>query len=432
MEKENKEYYDQLHAYALGCLDKDDIINLRNFIHSGEKYNWQELGEYQNLAALLPSILNMETPEPQLKDKVARKLYRIRDEIRAKRSNDLSGIRITDPHIPGEFPDLSQHERLNFETGFLPEAEHIEPDEPKETTLEKGSSLSKTREFEIVTSVRKTSEFFRPLQGPPVKEPVIKKAPDHEEIVGHEETTDPVIKSPAEHGGWNKIKETHKENPADNDLKSIENSDLKEDKSRWAGNQEEFHPSSHRRGYTYSAEKPAGNSRFVNILIVIFIAVIGAGIYAFLNITSEVETYKSELDNLKREMKNITANTAGNDNFTQLQRILNLQGTNIINLSGVRDDSFGKAIINMNEGKGFLNLSALKSLRDGRAYQLWIKTSARNFISLGLFREISSDKYYTFDLPEINEGSNVILLLTEEPAAGSERPGDNIHLSGTL
>ena len=81
---DKNEYYEFLYAYAFGCLDEDDLKSLTNYLASNEDYFWQELGEFQNLSALLPSILNIEKPEPEVKDKVARKLYRIRNEIKAK------------------------------------------------------------------------------------------------------------------------------------------------------------------------------------------------------------------------------------------------------------------------------------------------------------------------------------------------------------
>ena len=81
MSNENQ-YYDLLHAYALGCLDPKDLNIMNEFLDTGEEFFWEELGEYQNLAALLPSILNIETPGMELKDKVARKLYNLRNEKR--------------------------------------------------------------------------------------------------------------------------------------------------------------------------------------------------------------------------------------------------------------------------------------------------------------------------------------------------------------
>ena len=81
------EYSDLLYAYSLGCLDKEDLLELDEYFQTANEFPWQELGEYQNLAALLPAILNMETPGHELKDKVARKLYRIKNERRPQKSS---------------------------------------------------------------------------------------------------------------------------------------------------------------------------------------------------------------------------------------------------------------------------------------------------------------------------------------------------------
>ncbi len=41
---------------------------------------WDELGEFQNLTALMASILTVEMPEPEVKEKVAQKLYSLKNE----------------------------------------------------------------------------------------------------------------------------------------------------------------------------------------------------------------------------------------------------------------------------------------------------------------------------------------------------------------
>jgi hypothetical protein len=53
-----------------------------------ENFPWKELGEFQNLVALLPSALLIETPSWELKDKVARKLYKLRDEIKSQKEEE--------------------------------------------------------------------------------------------------------------------------------------------------------------------------------------------------------------------------------------------------------------------------------------------------------------------------------------------------------
>ncbi len=73
------DYASFLYAYALGSLDKEDLISLLEYFEAGKDYPWQELGEFQNLTSLLPSFLNIEDPPAGLKDRVARKLYRMRE-----------------------------------------------------------------------------------------------------------------------------------------------------------------------------------------------------------------------------------------------------------------------------------------------------------------------------------------------------------------
>ena len=79
---------DLIYAYSLGCLNPEEHQKFLEHINSSDELNIQALGEYQNLASLLPSILTIENPDPQLKDNVAKKLYRLKDEIRAQRQKN--------------------------------------------------------------------------------------------------------------------------------------------------------------------------------------------------------------------------------------------------------------------------------------------------------------------------------------------------------
>ncbi len=82
-----KEASELIFAGVLGCLDRADQTKLNEYMKSGGELP-NDVGEFQNIAAMLPIILKAETPGHQLKNKVARKLYRIKDEIRAKVSDD--------------------------------------------------------------------------------------------------------------------------------------------------------------------------------------------------------------------------------------------------------------------------------------------------------------------------------------------------------
>lgn len=87
---DEKKFLEWLHAYALGCLDVDETIEIVQYLKTNPpNYNWQELGDLQNLTSLLPSILTYEAPAPQLKDRVARKLYRLKEAKRPFRTTQL-------------------------------------------------------------------------------------------------------------------------------------------------------------------------------------------------------------------------------------------------------------------------------------------------------------------------------------------------------
>ncbi len=77
-DKDNK--YDLMYAYALGCLDTNEVLNFKEISVSDEDFLWDELGEFQNLAALMASILTVEIPKNEVKEKVAQKLYSLKNE----------------------------------------------------------------------------------------------------------------------------------------------------------------------------------------------------------------------------------------------------------------------------------------------------------------------------------------------------------------
>ena len=92
---------DLLFAFSLGCLDDDNKKKLREYLKSNNDYPLQELGEHQNLVALLPIILEIENPTAELKDKVARNLYQVQEELKSKIANE-STDEIDEPEVSEE------------------------------------------------------------------------------------------------------------------------------------------------------------------------------------------------------------------------------------------------------------------------------------------------------------------------------------------
>jgi len=71
-------------AFAAGCIDKANFVQFKDYINSGGELPISELGELQNIVSMIPIILDVEQPDPAIKDNVAKKLIGLKEEIKTK------------------------------------------------------------------------------------------------------------------------------------------------------------------------------------------------------------------------------------------------------------------------------------------------------------------------------------------------------------
>ncbi|MBI1939336.1 MAG: anti-sigma factor [Ignavibacteriales bacterium] len=71
-------------AFAAGCMDKENFVQFKDYLTAGGELPERELGELQNIVSMIPIILDMEKPDPALKDSVAKKLIGLQEEIKTK------------------------------------------------------------------------------------------------------------------------------------------------------------------------------------------------------------------------------------------------------------------------------------------------------------------------------------------------------------
>lgn len=75
---------EMISAFAAGCMDKENFIHFNNYIRNNGELPYKELGKLQIITSMLPSILEQEEPDPELKNRVARRLISMQDEIKEK------------------------------------------------------------------------------------------------------------------------------------------------------------------------------------------------------------------------------------------------------------------------------------------------------------------------------------------------------------
>lgn len=155
-----------LHAFAIGCLDREDYQKVLSHIRASADFPYQELGEYQNLSSLLTSFLDIETPASSVKDKVARKLYRLKEQKRPDRTTKISPQEQTS-NFGGFTPEVElpeqessvEQEKVQYEPPINTSDEEsvsVEPYETSETKLE----IREEETSALLNNYSDTQEYF--------------------------------------------------------------------------------------------------------------------------------------------------------------------------------------------------------------------------------------------------------------------------------
>ncbi len=406
------EYYDLLHAYALGCLNKSDLEKLQDYLKTSNDFPWEELGEYQNLIALLPSILSIEAPNPQLKDKVARRLYRVKEERVAKGISPSKNIQhapvpkgksITNDKNAKPFTQPEKKEETLTQESLSPkEMQIIEKDSKP------GNHIPDTNEFQAVISKKKILETIRPSYNTQIRLRVTDE------------------------------KKQEKQNePAQNDEIIVNNTfefpDNKDDDKFYKIPTKEP-PKIEKKSYpSFERNEKQPKIKKNTVLIItsaVFLIVLAGIIILYYNISSDVSNYKVGVEKLNRQINDLSTQVNTNQD---LQKLLVTKDVKIVNLNGTKlaQEGYGKLIISFEEDKGYLQLFDMPPLAEGKSYELWINISGK-LLALGVFKTHNIIEYFPFSVPEMPENTSADFYLTETPSGDSQKPFGNIYLTGTI
>jgi hypothetical protein len=384
----HNEYAELLFAYSLGCLDKDDLLLLNEYFQTGNEFPWQELGEYQNLVALLPSILNMETPGPELKDKVARKLYRIKNERRPKKNSE----NIARDKVVSEIkasPNVDEQARPSVV--FEQSGSSVQDLVPEEEEKQLGEhSIQSQTDFPSVND-DSNNEFAKKSTGRLPQEQNNNTNADEIDTMGIE---------------INEIPAKQEEVP------------VKEEKKPY-----QLH------GITEAKNEKKSLSGIIIVIIILLLVAAGV-VFLYQKFSTDVNKYKSSVDSLNKQVAGLTTQLFVNK---EVDKILQMKDAHIINLynTSINQKGFGKVIISFENSSGFLQLSDLPALSNDKSYQLWM-TSEKTTTSLGVCKPSENLSYFPISLPSRNYKGEIRFFVTEEPSSNSSAPSNKIYLTGVL
>lgn len=460
--KSSNDFTSLMYAFALGTLDKEEYQKMLNYIEAGGDFMWQELGEYQNLASLLVSFLDIENPDSKVKDQIARKLYRLKEQKRPTKATESQKPLIPENVIPGKQEEtIPDGPEVLKEEGVVPSEEIADnfvqsPEEETTTKPEEEFSLvsaSLTRSLgarkqDTQINLRKDFEReHREVEEKPI--PYQTSLPDGFEAVDSISLDDTVKEAPA-------AEEVEPEaTPVMEELPSIDFSKFETPKEAEPEPEgtilddylKKYEAPSEPEPVPEQVEKPEsipvpvqvpaqpvvvkGGVSFLTILF--FFLLLGGGIVTvYFMLSKQIkETTEQSANLLKQDISTIKESIADDKTIAQ---ILNSNSLLFVNLSGTERNpgATGKFFIDNDTKTGIFQLTNLPPQPENRIYKLWLNFG-ETFLPIDIPASILPGKFYTLSaMPQWGEAVALSVYITEEPATGSGRISNRIYFTGSV
>ncbi len=476
--EEKKKYENLIQAFALGALDKEDFIEIVHVMQSNEDFAWQELGEYQNLTALLVSFINPKEPPQQSIERILTRIDEIGNSS-PSRSSDRKTISFT---------------KL---TSFVEEGE----DSSLKETDQKVEELIDSPEIDPYNIVR--SEQARPVinrqpgfQRPGlstqmvgrVAEPQGRPEPEERPIDSNTGRIEDEVESDEETGSgfmpdlsreellpdapemnYNATEHLEPEQPY-YDIR-IEEPDIEDapphpisprraqrkqliEKEVGEEIQEELNtvaPDEVPGSYVQEKEIKSQKSFRGNIIDVsgsvtstAFWGVVATIVICFSIVIyfmfSMIQSSEDKLDSKIKELGTAQAKTELLKSTVVMNQNLllffsSVKTAGMVNLYGSDDfpDTFGKFFYGVKEKKGFLQFTNIMSFNSGKGFQLWIQTGEKYVKAGNLNVPDQNIEFFELNnLPDLSQTGTFKVILTEENVGGSETPSNTVIMSGLL
>jgi hypothetical protein len=311
------EVREMIAAFSVGCMDRKNYVQFKEHINSGGSLPAGQLGELQNVVSLIPSILEIENPRPELKNKLAKNL-------------------------------LSIHREKN----------KVE-DKPEE-------------EEKKITEERKTKEKTGSTLTMGTRSGTMDEIDDFEESISRD---------------------------------------------------------------TYSAP---GLSLLTKGTLIPFVILVLLLVVTVVILFSMKDNYDTEIEKLNSDIESINTSLTTASRFVAQNRhlveFLNKKDLILLDLYDTSDPSMGpsKMFLALSDREALIEVKNLPQLELNEAFQIWAFTR-RNSVSLGLITKVNDANFVI--LSDIGvQSKNLIdsIKVTLEPRIGSEIPGGNVLLRGSI
>jgi hypothetical protein len=366
---EDQAVFEMMAAFAVGCMDKENYVQVKEFLDEGGELPERQLGELQNIVAMIPIILELEKPAPEIKDLVAKKLISMKDEIKAKMIVDKRKMTATFTKASG----LTK-------TGLVP----------------------KLTKLNFSTLVQKRT-------------PVVTPVPDAE-IEKNLKIDSNILKQPkakisGEKMPVNRIPE-QREEPQSLFTPKIPTVEQK------AGPQDK------------NVSGTAAGWIAILLSVILFSAL---GYYSFSSIEAlrkQTEDLKAENIALKSGANSVNGFIT---NYHALIEFFNYDDIIIVNLFGADQagKSSAKLLLSFGEKEGLIHFQNFKQLLPNQAYEVWMISKGAAY-SLGVYQPSQGEYLKIASFPFLPKEQIEMFRVTVEQSGGASAPSQNVYLTGSF
>jgi len=364
----DKALSEMIAAFAAGCMDKQNYMQFKDYMDESGYLPKGELGELQNIISMIPVILDLEKPDPSIKDLVAKKLIGMKEEIKTK-------------IIEEKKKTTAAATKLSKSSINSPKNKTISFIDRKALTTTSAYQFGDD-DAQIPIPQRKTKT--------PIPEPKTPTAePKKIESPGKTATPKPIIAPPQ------LIAQTTAEEPT-------------------------------------SQEKTSSGIMGLAALLLSIVLFSILGYYTFTSIKTlngTVDDLTAQVNSLKNQLG--TANNFIS-NYTFLIEFFNYKDIIVTGLSSSDAAEKGSAqlLLSFNQKEGLIQFKNVKPLQPNQGYQVWVQSKGQAY-SLGVYQPSGSEYLKISSFPFLPKENIESYFATIESNEGSPTPSTIIYLSSS-
>ena len=366
--------HEMIAAFAAGCMDNENYIHFKDYLTQGGSLPEGELGELQNIVSMIPIILDLENPDPAIKDMVAKKLIGMKEEIKTKiieekKKTSATFIKSSSTPKPDvETTDKPKQSRLTFLNK-----------KPPASTFQSSTENSSAPSAEELSEIPSTEEF---------KTDLFKKKVSSEEPNRLTSIPPPPQQLTSE-----------KKKPED-----------------------KFQPE----------KVSSGAAGWIAILLTLVLFT-GLGYFSY----SSTDSLQRQISDLKNDVSELKSNLGKVNDFIAsysfLIEFFNYKDITVVNLasSDPNEKYSARVLLSFNEKEGLIQFKNVQPLPSNQAYQVWIVSKKQNY-SIGTYQPKGDEYLRITPFPTIPKEQIESIRVTVELKSGSSSASEKDFLAGTL